>query len=123
MTAKLADIHAAALQYCESIHFSKPDVFEQMCHDAFVMFQVGEDALQQSWDKAAYLERVAGRSSFPGDPSYEILNIDISGAEMARVHLWVDVPPKRYEDHLGFVRVDGGWKLLTKVFRTMEVLS
>ena len=35
------------------------------------------------------------------------------------MHLWVDVPPVRYEDHLGFINVDGQWKLLTKVFRTM----
>jgi hypothetical protein len=51
--------------------------------------------------------------------SYEILSIDVAGDEIARVHLWVDVPPVRYEDHLGFVKVDGQWKLLTKVFRTM----
>jgi hypothetical protein len=30
------------------------------------------------------------------------------------------VPPRRYEDHLGFVRVGGQWKLMTKVFRTMS---
>ncbi|MFC6583886.1 nuclear transport factor 2 family protein [Sulfitobacter aestuariivivens] len=35
----------------------------------------------------------------------------------------MDVPPLRYEDHLGFVHVDGAWKLLTKVFRTAARLE
>jgi hypothetical protein len=34
----------------------------------------------------------------------------MAGGEIARVHLWVDVPPLRYEDHLGFVHVDGAWE-------------
>jgi hypothetical protein len=49
--------------------------------------------------------------------------MDAAGGEIARVHLWVDVPPLRYEDHLGFVKQDGAWKLLTKVFRTAERLD
>ena len=48
------------------------------------------------------------------------MSVDVAGGEIARVHLWVDVPPRRFEDHLGFVRVDGDWKLITKVFRTMD---
>ena len=73
-----------------------------------------------------YLIRVTfsvGRDPFPAPASYEILTMDQAGADMGRVHLTVDVPPLRYEDHLGFVHVDGAWKLLTKVFRTAARLD
>lgn len=112
-------IRALAEAYCEGVYFARPEVFETICHDRFFMTEITEDGGANHWSKASYLERVHGRSAFPGDVSREILSVDVAGDEMARVHLWVDVPPRRYEDHLGFVRVGGEWKLLTKVFRTM----
>lgn len=113
-------IRALAISYCEGIHFSRPDVFVDMCHEKFQMTAVTAAGGVQFWDKSAYLDRVSGRDPFPGEPSYEVLSVDVAGDEIARVHLWVDVPPRRFEDHLGFVRVGGEWKLMTKVFRTLD---
>ena len=113
-------VRAQAVAYCEAIHHSRPDVFETMCHERFLMTAITGSGGTQFWDKAAYLERVAGRAPFSGDPSFEILGVDVAGGEIARVHLWVDVPPRRFEDHLGFVKQDGAWQLMTKVFRTMD---
>jgi hypothetical protein len=113
-------IHVLAEAYCDAVHFAKADVFAEMCHDKFTMTEVTADGSAQFWDKAAYLARVSGRDAFAGAPSYEIFSVDVAGGEIARVHLWVDVPPRRYEDHLGFIRVDGAWKLMTQVFRTMD---
>jgi hypothetical protein len=112
-------VMAQAVAYGEAVYYARADVFETMCHDQFQMTLIGPDGAR-FWDKASYLERVRGRQPFDGAASYEILDVDVAGGEIARVHLWVDVPPLRYEDHLGFVRVDGTWKLLTKVFRTMH---
>jgi hypothetical protein len=111
-------LRAQVEAYGEAVYRARAEVFEQMCHERFQMTLIDGDGAT-FWDKAAYLDRVRGRTAFPGEPSYEILSIDVAGDEIARAHLWVDVPPVRYEDHLGFVRVDGQWKLLTKVFRTM----
>jgi hypothetical protein len=113
-------IHVLAEAYCDAVHFARADVFADMCHDKFTMTHMGADGSAEFWDKPAYLARVSGRSAFEGAPVYEIFSIDVAGDEMARVHLRVDVLPHRYEDHLGFIRVDGAWKLMTKVFRTMN---
>jgi hypothetical protein len=113
-------IQVLAEAYCDAVHFAKADVFADMFHDNFAMTHVSADGSAQFWDKAAFIARVSGRAAFAGAPSYQIFSIDVAGDEIARVHLWVDVPPYRYEDHLGFVRVDGAWKLTTKVFRTMD---
>jgi hypothetical protein len=112
-------IRALAETYCEGVFFARPEVFADICHARFFMTEVTENGDANHWDLPSYLERVKARAPFPGDVSAEILSIDVAGDEIARVHLWVDVPPRRYEDHLGFVRLDGQWKLLTKVFRTM----
>lgn len=112
-------IKSLAVAYCDAVYFAKADVFAEMCHDKFLMTFVTPEGGAQFWDKAAYLDRVNARDAFPGQPSYKILSVDVAGDQIARAHLWVDVPPFRYEDHLGFVRVDGTWKLMTKVFRTI----
>ena len=119
MSAPLSAYEAVLAQakaYGEAVYFAQADVFDAMCHDRFQMTLV-EDTGATFWDKAAYLERVRGRTPFAGDASYGVISVDVSGP-IARVHLWVDVPPLRYEDHLGFVLENGTWKLLTKVFRT-----
>ena len=112
-----SDLHAAAVRYCDAVYFARAEVFEELCHDRFQMTLI-EDGTATFWDKAAYLDRVRGRDPFPAPAAYNILSMDSAGNEIARVHLTVDVPPLTYEDHLGFVRVDGAWRLLTKVFRT-----
>ncbi|WP_135503460.1 nuclear transport factor 2 family protein [Roseovarius aestuariivivens] len=120
MSASPDDLHAVAdlaKAYGEAVYYARADVFEDLCHDRFQMTHV-EDGKTVFWDKSAYLERVRGREPFAGAASFGVSGIDVAGGEIARVHLWVDVPPLRYEDHLGFVKVDGAWKLLTKVFRT-----
>lgn len=119
-TSAHTQIQTLAEAYCDAVHFARADVFADMCHDKFTMTHVTPDGDAQFWDKAAYLARVSGRDAFPGQPSCAVLSIDVAGDQIARVHLWVDVPPARYEDHLGFIRVDGAWKLMTKVFRTMD---
>ena len=114
-----AEILALAEAYSEAVYFARADVFEDMCHPNFMMSLI-EDGSATFWDKASYLERVRGRSAGEGAASYGIFAVDVAGDEIARVQLWVDVPSlDRYEDHLGFVKVEGGWKLLTKVFRTL----
>jgi hypothetical protein len=115
-----AAIRALAVAYCEAIHFADTGVLAAMCHDRFLMTAVTGSGGTLTWDTPQFLARVGGRAAFPGAPSYEISGIDVAGGEIARVHLWVDVPPRRYEDHLGFVRVGGEWKLITKVYRTKD---
>ena len=118
----MLDLHEAARAYGDAVYFARAEVFEDLCHEQFQMTLI-EDGKATFWDKSAYLARVRGRNAFPAPASYEILSMDHAGCDIARVHLTVDVPPLRYEDHLGFVHVDGGWKLLTKVFRTAAHLE
>ncbi len=113
-------VRAAAVAYCEGIHTSDVALFEDLCHERFVMTAVAGSGKPVFWNKSDYLARVGGRDPFPGDPDYEILEIDVAGGEMAHVKLRVGVPPRMFEDYLGFFRVSGEWKLITKLFRTAD---
>jgi hypothetical protein len=122
----VSDAHGEILgrvkAYGEAVYFARAEVFEEMCHERFQMTLV-EAGGTTFWDKASYLARVRGRRAFDGAASYGIYSLDVAGDSLARAHLWVDVPPLRYEDHLGFVKEGGQWKLLTKVFRTAADLG
>ena len=112
-------VHAAAVTYCEAVFKAREDVFETLCHDAFHMVCADD---QQVWDKAAYLARVTARDAAEGDPVYEIFDINVDG-DMARVKLRVAVPGVMFEDYLGFICVDGAWKLINKLFRDVTSQS
>lgn len=111
-------VHAAAVAYCKGIHTSDVEMFRGMLHDNFLMTAIAGSGAPVFWDKERYLERVGGRAPLDGDPQYEIISVDVAGDVMAHVKLHVSVPPRMFEDYLGFFRVEGEWKLITKLFRT-----
>lgn len=110
-------IRAAAAEYCEGLHRADEATFEALCHDRFFMTSVQPDGRTLFIDKPAFVERIRGRTANEGAPSYEIMSVDVE-PEMAHVKLWVDLPPRRFCDYLGFFKIDGEWKLVTKLFRT-----
>jgi hypothetical protein len=110
-------VHEAAVAYCVGIHTADVDLFRNLCHDAFHMTARAGSGAVSVWDKAAYLDRVGGRAPFDGDPEYEILDVEVSD-EIARVKLRIAVPPRFFEDYLGFIKIGGDWKLINKLFRT-----
>jgi hypothetical protein len=119
VTTEQDAVLAAARAYCDGIHNADVALFEQLCHESFHMSAIAGSGKAVVWDKPAYLARVGGRAAFPGTPDYDILDVEVSG-EIARVKLRVPVPPRLFEDYLGFVRVDGEWKLINKLFRTVD---
>lgn len=114
-----ARIRAAAETYCVGLHEATHETFEELCHDRFFMTSVQPDGRQLFIDKAAFVDRIRNREQTAGAPSFEILSIDVE-PDMAHVKLWVDVPPRRFCDYLGFFKVGDDWKLVTKLFRTAD---
>ncbi|MGR3503771.1 nuclear transport factor 2 family protein [Pseudaestuariivita sp.] len=114
----LAALDAEALRYAEAVWYAREAVFEDMCHDAFAMTLTDAAGETQHWDKDAFVARVAAREAATGPAPHGIHAIDVAGP-MARVHMWVEIPGTRFEDHLGFVQVGDKWKLLTKLCRVI----
>ena len=114
-----AAIRAAAEGYCVALHNADADFLDTLCHDRYFMTSKQPDGAELFFDKTAFVERCRARDPFAGEPSFEILSIDIE-PEMAHVKLWVDMAPRRYCDYLGFIKVGDDWKLITKLFRTAK---
>ena len=119
-----AEVVAMAEAYCVALHNSDWEALRAMCHERYFMTSAKPGAAAEGepvfFDKASFVERAKNRPPFAGEPVYEILSVDVEGDEMASVKLSVDMPPRRFHDYLGFYRVDGEWKLVTKLFRTVS---
>ena len=83
-----------------------------------VKHRIGIDGLERYEDLSHFVDTVsqAGCDRFTVHARIAVLQ-GLSPRENR------SVPPLRYEDHLGFVHVDGGWQLLTKVFRVAAHLK
>ena len=114
-----AAVRAAAEGYCVALHRADAGFLENLCHDRFFMTTIQPNGQQFFFDKASFVARCRARDPFAGEPSFEILSVDLE-PEMAQVKLWVDMPPRRFCDYLGFMRVGSDWKLVTKLFRTAD---
>lgn len=112
-----AAIRAAAEGYCVALHTADADFLHDLCHENFAMASVQPSGNQMFFTRETFVERARSREPFPGEPSFEILSVDIE-PEMAMVKLWIDMPPRRYCDYLGFFLIEGEWKLIQKLYRT-----
>ncbi|MEM6944511.1 MAG: nuclear transport factor 2 family protein [Pseudomonadota bacterium] len=117
--ADLKAVMAAAEAYCVALHESDTARLAAIFHENSHLYASGEAGLID-WPLPFFLERVGGREPGKGAPDYEILSVEMSGPEMARVHLEVAVPPRRYADYLDFLKLNGAWRVIAKIFRVAE---
>ncbi|MGC0222508.1 nuclear transport factor 2 family protein [Pseudooceanicola nitratireducens] len=110
----------AITTYCHALHNGDGAAVEALCHDTFLMQWVGQDGGPRCIDKAAFVARIGGRDAFPGAPRFDVTWVDTAGEGLAQVKLDVTVPPRVYTDQLGFLFVNGEWRLMTKLFRVAD---
>lgn len=110
-----SDLRAAAESYCRALHDADAGALEELCHPRFLMSWTGPDGAVHTLDRAQFAARVGSRQPFDGAPEFEILETTTDG-DMAHVRLTVSVPPRRFRDHLGFLRGGGRWRLVNKLF-------
>lgn len=114
-------VKAAAAVYCESLNKADGDALDALIHDNFVMTWIRDSqGAAKFLDKAKFVGGIRTLSPENRAPSYEILSVDLEGDNIAQVKLWVDLGDRRFVDFLGFFRVDGDWKLITKLFRVAD---
>ncbi len=89
-------------------------VFHPCCH----LITASDGPLQDD-DMETVYARVAGRPSGASE-NYQrqdrILSIDKSGPECALVTVNIAIGPKMFTDYLNFLKIDGRWQIVSKVF-------
>ena len=114
-----AAVRGAAEAYCRALHRCDAQALARIFHESAHLYLSEKGALTD-WPRQHFLDRVAGREPGEGEPDFEIEAIDIAGPEMAWVRLSVSVPGRRFRDYLNFLRLDGEWRVIAKVFRVVD---
>ncbi len=91
-------------------------------HPAAHLYSVGEDGSLQDWPIEEVMQKIANRPS-PESQGAErkdvILSIDFTSPTTALVRCEVAVGERYYRDLLNLIKLDGGWKIVSKLFHIL----
>ncbi len=108
----------AVHRYFDALYYGDTDLFAQVMHSRVRLFSATDQPMLEL-DLPAYLEIVRNRPSPASrhDKRHDrVLSIDIASPTTAHVRVQDAVLPKLFTDDLTFVRVDGEWKIVAKVW-------
>jgi 4-oxalocrotonate tautomerase len=105
-------------RYFDGLHHSDVALLDQVFHPEAHYFSATDGRLLHL-DMASYFPRVAQRPS-PASQGHartdRILAIEFAGPVTAFAKLECSIPPKAFTDFLTLVKLDGDWRIVSKVF-------
>ncbi|HSX93659.1 MAG TPA: nuclear transport factor 2 family protein [Hydrogenophaga sp.] len=105
-------------RYFDGLHHSDVALLEQVFHPEAHYFSATDGSLLHL-DMASYFPRVAQRPS-PASQGHarsdRILSIEFAGPVTAFAKVECAIPPKAFMDFLTLVKLDGAWRIVSKVF-------
>jgi hypothetical protein len=105
-------------RYFDGLHHSDVALLERVFHPEAHYFSATDGRLLHL-DMASYFPRVAQRPS-PASQGHarsdRILSIEFAGPVTAFARLECSIPPKAFIDLLTLVKLDGDWRIVSKVF-------
>lgn len=116
--AALLDTYYDGLYHCDI------ERLRQVLHPA-ALYACASDGKLLTYDMATYFSVVAQRQSAASQglaKSCRIVRIEFAGPVTAWVHFECAIPPRRFDDRLTLVKLDGRWQIIAKVFH-YETLS
>lgn len=116
--AGFAEIVATLGRYFDGLHHSDAGKLAEVFHPQAVYACATEGSLTHL-TMDSYLPMVAQRPSpaSRGEPRRDrILSIEFAGPVTALARVECAIGQKRFTDLLSFVRLDGNWRLIAKVF-------
>lgn len=119
LTDVQAAVREAAQAYCRALHEADTGRLSRLFHENAHLY-LSQGGVLTDWPRQHFLDRVGARPPGEGAPEFEIESIDVAGPEMACVRLSVGVPPRRYRDYLNFLKIDGEWRVIAKLFRVVD---
>lgn len=118
MEPRFAEIVAALGDYFDGLHHGDADKLGQLFHPQAI-YACGTEGSLTHLSMDQYLPMVAKRPSpaSRGEPRRDrILSIEFAGPVTALARVECAIGPKRFTDLLSFIRLDGRWRLIAKVF-------
>lgn len=113
-----AEITTALAIYFDGIHFSDVSCLQRVFHPkAIYACATDGTLLYKTMDE--YFPIVAARPSpaSRNEPrTDEIISIEFAGPVTALARVTCSIAPKHFTDLLSFVKLDGQWRIISKVF-------
>lgn len=116
--ADCSEICAAAEAYFDALHAGDAAQLGDLFAPEANLY-AASDAELKVMPLADYLALVAGRDSpaSQGHPrSGRVVSIDMAGPDSAVAKVNVAVPPTRFVDLLSFLKIDGRWRIVSKLY-------
>ncbi len=116
--AELLDTYYDGLYHCDI------ERLKEVLHPA-ALYACASDGKLLSYDMVTYFSVVAQRQSAASQglaKSSRIVRIEFAGPVTAWVHFECVIPPRKFDDRLTLVKLDGRWQIIAKVFH-YETLS
>lgn len=117
-TQAVGELLEAVHNYFDALYNGDADLFARVMHARVRLFSATDRPMVEM-DLPAYVELVRNRPSPASrkDPRHDrILSIEIASPTTAHVRVQDAVLPKLFTDDLTFLRVDGEWKIVSKVW-------
>ena len=118
----LSEVEPVITKYFQALYRGDPDLLREVFAREANLYSVTEgELIRMTFDQ--YRELVAGRPSPESQghaPSGDIVNIDLSGSNSCVVKAEAAIPPKHFVDLLSMLKIDGEWKIISKVYHWTE---
>lgn len=123
MSTAYAELVQAMQLYFDGFHDGDVETLKKVFHPSCHLISGTGGTLVDDPMPAVY-DRVRGRPApaAAGQPRYDhILSIHLAGPETALVTCRIAIAPKLFTDYLNFVKLDGQWRIVSKVFTWVAI--
>jgi hypothetical protein len=120
MAGEIEAIESIVWTYLDGLYEGDPTKIAKAFHEGSHLYSMHEGGVADL-PRDKWLDMVKGRPS-PKSKGLKrhdrIVSIDLSGPETAFVKLECAIPPRYFTDYLTLLRLEGGWRVVSKTFRT-----
>jgi hypothetical protein len=120
MSSDLTGLEQAIQTYFDGLHEGDTAKLGSVFHDVAHLFSVDGDKLadmsREKWFDLVRSRKSAQSQDLPRNDF--IVHIDRSSPTTAYVKAHCQIPPRYFTDYLSFVKLTGGWKIVSKTFHT-----
>jgi hypothetical protein len=120
MASDLNDLEQALQTYFDGLHEGDTTKLGSVFHDVAHLFHVTDGKLGDM-SREQWFDLVRSRASAQSQDLRRhdwVVQIDRSGPSTAFAKVQCQIPPRYFTDYLTFVKLEEGWRIVSKTFHT-----
>jgi hypothetical protein len=120
MASDLNDLEQALQTYFDGLHEGDTTKLGSVFHDVAHLFYVADGKLGDM-SREQWFDLVRSRASAQSQDLKRhdwVVQIDRAGPSTAFAKVQCQIPPRYFTDYLTFVKLEEGWRIVSKTFHT-----